>query len=575
MKKDLLRLLGLFRPYTRWIIAGTLLTILVDLANIGLLTLSGWFITAMALVGLGGGLMNYFTPAAGIRGLAILRTGGRYIERLVTHEATFRLLARLRVWFYEHLEPLAPARLQYYRGGDLLSRIRADIDTLDNFYLRVLAPTVAAAVSLILLVGFITLFSGSVALIDLVGLLAAGVALPLLAQRLGREPGRRAVAVRADLRSSVADGVRGLGELRVYRAAHAQAQTIERLSHDLIEPQRRQARINGLSAGLTGLAAQLTVWLAVLVAIPLVRESDLDGPELAMIALFVMASFEAVSALPLAFQTLGETLAAARRIFEIIDTKPVVEEPAQEATIPGRFDLRLEGLRMRYGEGAPWALDGIDLEVADGRRVGIVGATGSGKTSLLNVLLRFWDYQEGEIRIGGVLLRELRGETVRGWCAVVAQQTHLFNTSVRQNLLLARPDASEEALAKALQQANVYDEIRSLPEGLDTIVGETGTRLSGGQARRVAIARALLDDAPILLLDEPTEGLDASAEHAVLQALAVLMRDRTTLLITHRPQALRYVDEVLVLSRGRIIEQGSAEALMREGRYLPAYAGPD
>jgi ATP-binding cassette, subfamily C, bacterial CydC len=574
MKRDLLRLLGLFRPYTRWIIAGTLLTILVDLANIGLLALSGWFITAMALVGLGGGLMNYFTPAAGIRGLAILRTGGRYIERLVTHEATFRLLARLRVWFYEHLEPLAPARLQYYRGGDLLSRIRSDIDTLDNFYLRVLAPTVAAAVSLILLVGFMTLFSGSVALIDLAGLLVAGVALPLLAQRLGQEPGRRAVAVRADLRSSVADGVHGLGELRVYRAAHAQAQTIERLSHDLIEPQRRQARINGISAGLTGLAAQLTVWLAVLVAIPLVRESDLDGPELAMIALFVMASFGAVSALPLAFQTLGETLAAARRIFEIIDTKPVVEEPAQEAATPGRFGLRLEGLRMRYGEGAPWALDGIDLEVAAGRRVGIVGATGSGKTSLLNVLLRFWDYQEGEIRIGGVPLRKLRGETVRGWCAVVAQQTHLFNTSVRQNLLLARPDASEDALAKALQQANVYDEIRSLPEGLDTIVGETGTRLSGGQARRVAIARALLRDAPILLLDEPTEGLDAAAEHAVLQALEALMRDRTTLLITHRPQALRYVDEVLVLSHGRIIEQGSAEALMREGRYLPAYAGP-
>jgi ATP-binding cassette subfamily C protein CydC len=227
---------------------------------------------------------------------------------------------------------------------------------------------------------------------------------------------------------------------------------------------------------------------------------------------------------------------------------------------------------MRYGESAAWALDGVDLDVPAGGRLGIVGPTGAGKTSLFNVLLRFWDYQEGAFQIGGAPLRAFNGERLRGWCAVVAQQTHLFNTSIRENLRLARPEAEEDALRQALRRAHIHDEVMALPEGLDTIVGETGMRLSGGQARRIAIARALLKDAPILVLDEPTEGLDAGAERTVLQALETLMAGRTTLLITHRPQALRYVDRVVVLSRGRVLETGAPAVLLRSGCYLPRYA---
>lgn len=549
--KDLLRLLRLFRPYTLWMLAGISLTIVVILANVGLLAVSGWFITAMALSGLSGQLIAYFTPAAGIRGLAILRTGGRYAERLVTHEATLRLLSELRVWFYQRLEPLAPARLQYYRGGDLLSRIRADIDSLDNLYLRVLVPTAAAAVSVLLIVAFMATFSLNIALVDLAGLLLAGVALPLVAQRFGRGPGQNAVAIRADLRSGIADAVRGLGELRVYQATAGHAARIDKYSLALIKMQRRQARISGQSAGLTGLITNLSMWMAIVIAIPLVADRTLDRPDLAMIALFVLGSFEAVTMLPGAFQALGETLAAARRIFEIIDTKPDVLEPEHEASLPSQFDLRIHGLRMRYGPDAPWALDGINLTVPQGGRLGIIGATGSGKTSLLNVLLRFWDYQEGTIEIGGVSLRALRGDTARAWCAVVAQQTYLFNTTVRQNLLLAQPGASDVALHDALRKAQILDEVMALPSGLDTFVGETGMRLSGGQARRVAIARAFLKDAPILILDEPTEGLDAVSEHDVLVALETLMQGRTTLLITHRPQSLSYVDSVIGLSHGQ------------------------
>ncbi len=552
---DLLRLLRLFRPYALWMLAGIGLSIVVILANVGLLALSGWFIAAMALSGLTGQLIEYFTPAAGIRALAILRTGGRYAERLVTHEATLRLLAALRVWFYEHLEPLAPARLQYYRGGDLLSRIRADIDSLDNLYLRVLAPTVAAAVTGLLVVAFIAAFSLRIAMIDLAGLVLAGVALPLVTQRLARRLGRRAVVIRADLRAGIADTARGLGELLVYQAAGRQGALIDDDSHALITGQRRQVWIAGAASGFGGLIANASMALAIVLAIPLVRAGGLTGPDLAMIALFVLASFEAVAALPVAFQALGETLAAARRIFEIIDTAPQIIEPAQGAAVPMRFDLRMTGVSMRYTPDAPWALRDIDLTVPHGGRIGIVGATGSGKTSLLNVLLRFWEFQSGTITIGGIDLRALRGETMRGYCAVLAQQTYLFNTSIRHNLSLARPGATDTQLREALRNAQILDEIISFPAGLDTIVGETGTRLSGGQARRIAIARAFLKDAPILILDEPTEGLDAVSEHAVLAALEVLMRGRTTIMITHRPQSLRDVGRVLVMERGRLVER--------------------
>ncbi len=547
---DLLRLLRLYRPYAGWMLGGLALSTTVVLADVGLLALAGWFIAAMALAGLGGPGVEYFAPAAGIRALAILRTGGRYGERLVTHEATFRLLARLRAWFYEHLEPLAPARLQHYRGGDLLSRIRSDIDSLDNFYLRVVAPCVAALVATVAMVAFLSLFSRSVALADLVGLVLSGVALPLLAQRVGRAPGRRSVALRSDLRAAMSDTVRGLGELAVGRADARQRARVTRLGSELVSSGRRQAMVSGTGAALSGLGAHLAMWVALVLAIPLVAGRTLPGPDLAMFALFVLASFEAVAALPLAFGTLGETLAAARRLFEIVDAASAVAEPVAPAATPTRFDLRIEGLRMRYADDAPWALDGVDLAVPEGGSLGIVGPSGSGKTSLLNALLRFWDYQEGHVAIGGVPLRAMSGESVRGFCTVVAKRTHLFNTSVRADLLLARAGAGEGELLDALRNAALLDEILAMPDGLDTLVGETGTRLSGGQARRLSLARAFLKDASILILDEPTEGLDSASKHLVLSSLAVLMHGKTTLLITHDRHVLRLVNAVIALGSG-------------------------
>lgn len=565
--KDFLRLLFLLRGSWRWQAAGVLLGIIVILTNVGLLALSGWFITAMGLAGLGLLRIEYFLPAASIRALAIIRTVGRYLERLVTHEATFRLLSELRVWFYTHLEPLAPARLQYHRAGDLLSRIRADIDSLDNFYLRVLAPSVTALVCVILVVLFLARLSVGVALVDLAGLLLVGIVLPMLAFRAGRRPGREAVALRGQLRAEIADTVRGFEELRVFGALDRQIARHDAAYAALTKTQRQEARIEAAAGGTALFLIQGTMLAALIIAIPLSIRTVLPGPDVAMIALLVLASFDTVSGLPGAYRALGETLAAARRIFQIVDTRPAVTDPAREAAAPTRFDIAFRHVFMRYGAREHWALEDVSLTIHAGGALGIMGRTGSGKTSLANLLLRFWDFQGGEILLGGVSIRDLSGEAMRGFCAVVAQQTHLFNTTIRENLRLAKPTATEAEMRAALRDAGILDEVAAMPKGLETMVGETGTRLSGGQARRIALARAFLKNAPILILDEPTEGLDALSERIVIEAMARLMKGRTTLLITHRPQALRSFDRVLWLDRGRVCDAPRLVPASRSASY--------
>ena len=544
--KEFHRLLGLLRGEWGWALGGMLLSAGVILANAGLLALSGWFIAAMALAGHGGPALDYFAPAAAIRGLAILRAFGRYGERLVTHDATFRILTRLRVWVYEKLEPLAPAGLQYHRTGDLLSRLRADVDRLESLYLRVLVPSAAAAFSVpVMLICLAWLLPGA-ALVDLAGLVAAGLALPLLAQRLGREAGAEAAALRGRESAELAERLHGFAELLVDGALPAHLAQSEATARALRAAQRRQGWIGWWASAEAQLSAQLSLWCILILALPLVSRGTLSGPELALLALFILASFEAVGGLPGAYQALGETMAAARRIFEIADASPATSDPA--APTPARFDLRAEALSMRYAPALPPVFQSLSFAVPEGGCLGITGPSGAGKSTLLNLILRFWDYESGSLQLGGVELRALEGETLRGLCTVVAQRTHLFNTSIRENLRIARPDADDATLRAALRDAALLDEVLAMPEGLETLVGEAGTALSGGQARRLSIARAFLKDAPLLLLDEPTEGLDAQTEQLVLAALAKLRQGRTTLLVSHRPQALRLADAILTLT---------------------------
>ncbi|MCG6940091.1 MAG: thiol reductant ABC exporter subunit CydC [Thiohalocapsa sp.] len=571
---ELLRLWHLFRPYRGWMLGGFLIALVTLLANVTLLAISGWFITAMAVTGAAGVAMNYFTPAAIIRASAIARTAGRYFERLVNHDATLRQLAGLRVWFYRHLEPLAPARLQQYHSADLLSRIRADVDALDHFYTRVLVPVLVAAAAGIGFFMFAALFHVGLALLLLAMLLVAGVAMPWLTRRLGVEPGRRLVETQAELRRLAIDGTQGLSELLAYGAADAHAARLDAVSHEVVDRQLAMSRIEGLSAAAVGLCANLALFGVLLFGIPLAREGTLPPPQLAMLALFALATFEAVAPLPLAFQHLELTLTAARRLFAVVDAEPAVTDPPGPSPRPTRNDIAVRALRFGYPGAARPALDRLDLDVPEGSRTAIVGATGSGKTTLFNLLLRFWAPDAGEISLGGAPLAAFRGEDLRERIALVSQHTHLFDASIRENLLLAAPNAPQGKLEQACRTAQIHDFIAALPDGYDTWAGETGVRLSGGQGRRIAIARALLRDAPILLLDEPTEGLDAGTERALMDALRVLMAGRTVLMITHRPAALADMDRILVLHEGRVVEQGTHAELLGAEHY-PRLLGLD
>lgn len=571
-RRLLWRVLRLFAPYRGWMLLGLGASLVTLLAHVALMAISGWFIAAMAAAGAAGATLNYFAPAALIRGSAIARTLGRYAERLVTHEATLRLLAHLRVWLYARLEPLAPGRLQGIHSGDLLSRLGADIDTLETLYIRTLVPLLTALTGTALLAAFLSRYDGALAVVLLACLGAGGLLVPLWSRRAGAAPGRRLVETEAALRTAAVDGLQGLAELLVYGAADRQAARLARLSADLAAERLRLAGSAGAAQGAMVLCAGLGLWGVLWHGIPLVREGRIAPPELAMLALFALAAVETVAPLPQAVQQLGAALAAARRIFAIVDMPPAVIEPVGASPQPRGFDLTLRDIRFAYPGAERPALDGIDLDLPAGRRVALVGPSGSGKSTVLHLLLRFWSPDSGEIRLGGRALADYSGTTVRQYLALVSQHTHLFNATIRDNLLLARPQASRADIESACRAAQIDAFIATLPEGYDTWVGETGVQLSGGEARRIAVARAILKDTPILLLDEPTEGLDAPAEQALLQAVGPLMAGRSVLLVTHRPVGLEAMDEILVLDAGRVTARGTYAELIaceRLPRLLP------
>jgi ATP-binding cassette subfamily C protein CydC len=561
------RLAGLLRPERGWLAAGVAMALLSSASGIALIAMAGHFITAMALAGASGAAINYYTPAALIRLLAIVRTLGRYLERLVAHDATLRVLARLRSWLFGRLVPLAPARLGVLRSTGLFSRLRADVDALEHAYLGVLIPLcVAGLVSL----GVLALTIGYLPWLG-VGLLlplcAGGVLLPRWALRRGEAPGAAAIACDEALRALAADGLRGRAELVLYGAEAAHAGRVAALTAQQQQARRTLDRLQAAGSAGVALAAQLAVAGALALGLPALHAGALAAPDLTMLVLLAQAAFEAIAPLPEAWAQLGATLASARRVFALADTPPAIVDPPCPATVPDRCDLSIRGLRLRYADDAPWALDGVDLELPQGGRLALVGPSGAGKSSLLGALARLYPCQQGEIRLGGVPLQDWAGDAVRARIAVVEQQPYLFDASLRENLLLARPQASDAALTAAVAQAQLDVYVASLPHGLDTWIGENGVRVSGGEARRIAIARALLADAPILVLDEPTEGLDAGTAAELYEALATAMRGRSVLLVTHRLGKLStLVDEVAEMREGRIGARMASEAYLRASR---------
>lgn len=563
--RALIRLIGLYRPYAGWIVLAILVSLAATLANIGLMAVSGWFITAMAIAGAASQSMNYFTPAAIIRALAILRTGGRYVERVIGHEATFRLLTGLRGWLFARLEPLAPAALHDLRSGDLAARLKSDVDRLELVFLRLFAPLAVAVASAIVVIGVLARLNISLAAVVSVALLTAGLMLPAFTSWAGRRPGRRITGISTEIRARLVDDLEGLAPLQLTRADRSHFDALEQQFADLIGEEGRLARLTGLGQAGVGLAGDLAAGAALAVGVPLVASGRLAGPDLTMVTLLSLSAFEAFAGIPAAFAGLAATLESARCIFAIADREPVVTEPDQPQEAPARFDLTLVNVGLTYPQAHRSALANVDLDIPEGARIAVVGPSGAGKSSLVTLLIRFRDPNVGEIRLGGVPIRALAQQQLRARIAVVPQAPHLFTATIAENLRLARPHATKAELREAIASVGLGPLIDALPLGLDTPVGVAGTQLSGGEARRVAIARALLADAPILVLDEPGEGLDVDSEQRLFDALLPHKRDRTVVLLTHRLAALERMDEIVVLDAGRIIERGAFSDLLAKG----------
>lgn len=565
--RALLPYLTLYKRHKWMLTLSIVLAIVTLLASIGLLTLSGWFLSASAVAGFAGIYsFNYMLPAAGVRGAAITRTAGRYFERLVSHDATFRVLQHLRIHTFSKLLPLSPAGLARYRQGELLNRIVADVDTLDHLYLRVISPLVGAfVVIMVVTIGLSVLDVTLACTLGGVMLLTLFI-MPPVFYRAGKTTGQNLTHLRGQYRQQLTAWLQGQAELTIFGASdryRAQMETTELQWH---EAQRRQSELTALSQALMLLIGAVAILLMLWMAAGGVGGNVQPGALIALFVFCALAAFEALAPVTGAFQHLGQVIASAVRITELTEQKPEVTFPTDVSDVPAQVTLTLRDVSFSYPEQAQKALDSLSLQVNPGEHIAILGRTGCGKSTLLQLLTRAWDPQQGEILLNDRPIAALNEATLRKIISVVPQRVHLFSATLRDNLLLAAPDASDEQLADTLRRVGLEKLLDDT--GLNSWLGEGGRQLSGGELRRLAIARALLHDAPLMLLDEPTEGLDATTESQMLELLADVMREKTLLMVTHRLRGLARFDQIIVMDNGQIIEQGNhADLLAQQGRY--------
>ena len=511
----------------------------------GLLATAGYLITRAAEQP---AILSLMTAIVAVRFFGIARPLARYFERLASHDLALRVLGRVRVRVYERIEPLAPAQLEGYSRGDLLSRMVADVDAFQNLYLRGVGPPLVAVLAGAVCVGATAAFLPSAALVLALGLLAAGTAVPALAGHLGSRTAQRQAAARGELSTELVELLGAAPELVAYGGDGAALGRLRAADHALLRIGRRDALAAGVGDGLGVLVAGLTVSIVLALAVSAHAAGELDRVLIAMLALLALASFEAVQPLSAVARELPATLGAGRRILELIDREPAVVDPAEPAPPPSPpFSVALEDVRARYAPGESLVLDGFSLRLEPGGRVALLGASGSGKTTVVNLLLRFLDPEQGRVTLGERDLRDYRQDDLRRAIAVAGQDSHLFSASIRENVRLARPDAIDAEVEHALDRARLLHWVRGLPDGLDTLVGEQGRRLSAGQRQRLVVARALLTDAPVLVLDEPTAHLDPPTAERLLEDVLTAAGERSVLLITHRPEGLGLVDDVVVL----------------------------
>lgn len=576
-----IRLIKLLKPQLPLMILGALLSVITVLANISLLAISGWFITLMAIAGTTGITVNYFTPAAIIRFLAIVRTAGRYAERMLTHRATFNALAYLRHYFYQQLEPLLPYYQIDLRSGDLLARLQQDIDNLDNFYLRVLLPIFVVLLSLPVIFYALALFSTTIAWLMLCALLVVSVGLPIISYYSSKRLAKEKIDLESHLTETLVTGIGVIKTLLVYQVGISYQRSIISITQQYYDIRYKLVKINAALNAVIFALIHLTALACLFILLPAFTLGEVDSKTLVAIILLVLVSFETVSNMPLSLQLLPQTLASAARLFAIIDKDIPVTGGTKEVK---QGDIQFDAFFFYYPEQIKASLSDISLSIKEGEKVAIVGASGAGKSTLVNLLMGFWPTgklvksgfkdkltvnNRGSIFIAGDDLSQLNQESLRQNIALMNQKGHIFDASISDNLRLAKLSATDEEMRDVCQKVNLLEFIDSLPDGFNTWLGSTGIGLSGGQVQRLQIAQILLRSAKVLILDEPTKGLDRNNEEVVMENLLahVTQQQKTLILITHKPLMLQKMDKIIIMDQGRIIAQGNHRELINSNDY--------
>ncbi|CAK1715759.1 glutathione/L-cysteine ABC exporter subunit CydC [Vibrio crassostreae] len=566
--RDLLPYLKLYKKHWFGLSLGMLLAFATLSASIGLLTLSGWFISASAVAGLtiARETFNYMLPGGGVRGLAMSRTAGRWGERVVSHNATFKLLTDLRIFFFKKLAPLIPGRISNLRDADLLNRLVADVDAMDHVYLRLVSPVTVGVLGIFFLTLFLMWFDSSLGLILGSILLIMLLVWPILFYKLGKRNGGELTQNKADLRVTTLDWIEGYSELTLFGAE-------ERYRNAILETQQKLMANQFVNANLTGMAsAALMLFNGLTLVLMLWLAADGVGgnapdPFIALMAFATMASFELLMPIAGAFQHLGQTLSSARRLNEVILSEPEVQFAEEKLDINKPLDITFSNVTFNYPDSERSVLNAVDLTIPATNKVAIVGQTGSGKSTLIQLLTRYWDPKKGYISIAGIELTQWNESQLRESISVVSQRVDILNGTLRDNLLIAKPDANDDHLANILKDVGLEKLLEN--NALDSWLGDGGRQLSGGEKRRIGIARAILHDAPILLLDEPTEGLDKQTEQSIMALFEKHFEGKTVIFITHRLIGLESMDSIVLIEQGEIVENGSHETLLNEeGRYF-------
>lgn len=553
--RTLFPFLALYRTHLGRLLLGVILAITSLSASIGLLSLSGWFLAATALVG-SSILFNFFYPSSGVRGLAIGRTLSRYFERLVTHDATFRVLANLRVSVFRKLIPLSPAGLNRYRNSELLNRLVADVDTLDTLYLNLLSPFISA-VMVILFMG-IGLSFISVTLVWVIcgTLTALLILLPVLFYRLGQNLGREAVQARADYRSQFIEWIQLNAEFLLFGIQEQTAQKLQQTESKWLAAQSKESRLSGFSNALLLAVNGILVCVVIYLSATTISAPNAENPEalIALVVFCVLASLEILSPIGIAFLHLGQVVSAAQRISELTEQQPLVEFQGSaiwQKTSKNQPLVCFDNVDFCYPQRDQQVLRQVSFDVRSGEKVALLGKTGSGKSTIFQLLTRNYEPTSGQIWLNNCKISDYPEQTLRQHIVTLSQRVHIFSNSLRENLKMGNPEATDEQLMKVMQQVGLDYLLEE--HGLALWLGEGGRHLSGGEQRRLGLARLLLSEAEIVLLDEPTESLDRETEQQILSLIFQYCQQRTLLMITHRLNGLQQFDRIYQLDNGQLI----------------------